>query len=447
MSGRGCGYIYAGSGGAVLAQSGFLFIDAFNLLWMINGNERLLSVGGSVNYIYRRTNGAIGIGCGDDFFYEVSGDALVPIEPDFNDLAGGASYGEFYWGAEYSDSSQLVVHRLRWTDGEVVVELAGEDIEFIGAWRGAYICFQSGVGVVSSRGDGVWDVVYVPEMSLVKYQRCLGRYVLVFGKNGSGQAVCEVYDVDACNSVGVFSFDCYSGAISDVHECKIGWYFLWGRRLFRFDGRVVEEALSGLDVGGYYSTDSGVCVLLSNEGLMRFYDPELLRVIDERVVLPGYAFGYCCSEGDRLVGYLHPANRTGGLSYAVSIPKSASGCPEIGFEQPLYRTEKRFREKVFDVIVSFPDGGDFSSTLRHALAILDDMFSQYKNVSCNPDADYFSGLVELCFDGLFTDEQKELLLVNCRNISALAGREAPATGDPFSFRLIFAAHDGDAKTP
>ena len=70
MSDRGIGYIYAGSGGAVNAQSSSLFIDSFDLLWMINSSERLFSVGGSVNYVYRRTNGTIGIGCGDDFYYE-----------------------------------------------------------------------------------------------------------------------------------------------------------------------------------------------------------------------------------------------------------------------------------------------------------------------------------------------------------------------------------------
>lgn len=439
MSNRGIGYIYAGSGGAVNAQSSSLFIDSFDLLWMINSSERLFSVGGSVNYVYRRTNGTIGIGCGDDFYYEVSSDALVPIKPDFHDLAGGASYGEFYWGTEYSNSSQWVVHRLRGADGEVIVELAGDDIRFVGAWEGTYICYQREAGVVSSRGDGVWEVIYIPEMSRVKYLRCLGQYVLVFGLGGSDQAVCEVYDLGSCAFTGSFSFDCYSGAVSEIYKHKEGWYFEWGQRLFRFNGRIVEEALPGLDIGGYYATDGGVCVLLSDEGLMRFYDPELCQVIDERTVLSGYAFGSCHSDGDRLVGYLRPANRTGGLCYAISIPKSSSGCPEICFEQPLYRTEKRFRESVFDVIVSFSSGGDFSSILRQALAILDDMFSQYKNVSCNPDADYFSGLVELCFDGLFTDEQKELLRVNCRNISALAGREAPATGDPFGFRLIFAA--------
>jgi hypothetical protein len=439
MSDRGFGYIYAGSGGAVNAKSGSLFIDSFDLLWMISSSERLFSVGGSVNYVYRRTNGTIGIGCGDDFYYEVSSDALIPIKPDFHDLAGGALYGELYWGTEYSNSSQWVVHRLRRTDGKIVVELAGEDIQFVGAWGEAYICYQQGAGVISSLGDGVWTVVYAPEMSKVKYLRCLGKYVLVFGKNGSDQAVCEAHDLEICTSVGTFSFDCYSGAVSEIYEHKEGWYFQWGGRLFRFNGRVVEEALPGLDIGGYYATDKGVCVLLSDEGLMRFYDPELCQVIDERSVLSGYAFGSCSSDGDSLVGYLHPANRTGGLCYAVYIPKNASGCPEIDFEQPLYKTEKRFREKVFDVIAHFSSGGDFSSILRQTLAILDDMFSQYKNVSCNPDADYFSGLVELCFDGLFTDEQKELLRVNCRHISALAGREAPATGDPFGFKLIFAA--------
>lgn len=439
MSDRGIGYIYAGSGGAVNAQSGSLFIHSFDLLWMINSNERLFSVGGSVNYVYCRTNGTIGIGCGDDFYYEVSSDALVPIKPDFHDLAGGASYGELYWGTEYSNSSQWVVHRLRGADGEIVVELAGDNMEFIGIWRDAYICFQPGVGVISSRGDSFWTALYVPEMALVKYHHCLGRYVLVFGKDGSGHAACEVYDLEDCASIGAFSFDCYSGAVSDVNEYKGGWYFLWGGRLFHFNGRIIEEALPGLNIGGYYVTNGGVCVLLSDEGLIRLYDLGLRQTIDERLVLPGYAFGYCSSDSDRLVGYLHPANRTGGLCYAVSIPKSSSGCPEIGFEQPLYRTEKRFRESIFDVIVSFSSDGDFPSILRQALAILDDMFSQYKNVSCNPDAAYFSGLVELCFDGLFTDEQKELLRVNCRHISALAGREAPATGDPFGFRLIFEA--------
>ncbi|TXG99390.1 MAG: hypothetical protein E6R09_10295 [Rhodocyclaceae bacterium] len=447
MSDRGFGYIYAGSGGAVLAQGGFLFIDAFDLLWMFSGNERLFSVGGSVNYIYLRTNGAVGVGCGDDFFYELAGDELVSIKPNPHDLTGGALYGEFYRETEYSDVSPRVVHRLSRADGGVIVELAGEDIKFVGAWGEAYICYQRGVGVVSSSGDGVWKVVYVPEMSRVKYQRCLGKYVLVFGMDGSGRSVCEAYDLDAGIPVGVFSFDSYSGAVSETCEYRKGWCFLWGQRLFRFNGRIVEEALPGLDVGGYYATDSGVCVLLSDEGLMRFYDPELCQVIDEKSVLSGYAFGNCRSDGDRLVGYLHPANRTGGLSYAVSIPKSAFGCPEVDFEQPLYQTDKRFREKIFDVIVRFSSDEDFSSILRHALAVLDDMFSQYKNLSCNPDAAYFSGLVELCFDGLFTDEQKELLRVNCRNISALAGREAPATGDPFSFKLIFTAHGGDAKSP
>lgn len=439
MSDRGIGYIYAGSGGAVNAQSGYLFIHSFDLLWMLNSSERLFSVGGSVNYVYRRSNGTIGIGCGDDFYYEVSSDALVPIKPDFHDLAGGASYGELYWGTEYSNSSQWVVHRLRGADGEVVVELAGDDIRFVGAWDGTYICYQRGTGIISSRGDGAWEVTYVPEMSRVKYLRCLGQYVLAFGLGGSGQAACEVYDLEACTSVGDFSFDCYSGAVSEIYEHKEGWHFQWGDRLFRFNGRVVEEALPGLDIGGYYATDKGVCVLLSDEGLMRFYDPELRQVIDEKSVLSGYAFGSCSSDGNRLVGYLNPANRTGGLSYAISIPKNASGCPEIVLEQPLYQIDKRFREKIFDVTVRFSSNENFSSTLRHALAILDDMFSQYKNVSCNPDAAYFSGLVELCFDGLFTDEQKELLRVNCRHISALAGREAPATGDPFGFRLLFPA--------
>ncbi|SIP86931.1 hypothetical protein [Aquipseudomonas alcaligenes] len=447
MSVRGFGYIYTDSAGAFFAQSGFLFIHLFDLLWVIKSEERLLSVGGSVNYVYLRTNRAVGIGCGDGFFYEVAGGTLVPIKPNLHDLTGGASFGEFYQETEYSDSSPRVVHRLIRADGEVVVELAGEGIRFVGAWGGAYVCYQRGAGVISSRGDGIWEVVYVPEMARVKYLRCLGQYVLVFGMDGNGQSVCEVYDLGSCASIGVFSFSCYSGAVSEIFEYKNGWYFLWGQRLFRFNGRIVEEALPGLDVGGYYVTDSGVCVLFSDEALMRFYDPELCEVIDERPVLSGYAFGNCHSDGDRLVGYLRPANRIGGLCYAVSIPKNASGCPEIGFEQPLYQTEKRFREKVFDVVVSFSSDGDFSPILRQTLAILDDVFSQYKSVSCNPDAAYFSGLVELFFDGLFTDEQKELLRVNCRNISALAGREAPATGDLFSFKLIFTAHGGDAKSP
>ena len=446
MSGRAIGYIFAGAGGRVLSKSDFLFIDAFNVLWIIGDGEHCLSVSGDVNYIYHRTTGAVGVACGDDFFYEFSGGDLVQVKPDFHDLSGGALYKEFYWETEYSNSSACVTHRLRRAAGEVVVELSGEDLDFVGVWQGLYIGFQQGVGVISSRGDGVWEVIYVPKMHRVKYEHCIDKYLLLFGKSEGGQAVCELYDLEVGEFIGDFSFDTYPGVVTDIYEYASGWYFLWGVSLFRFDGRCLEEALPGTNVAGYYLTDRGVCVLSSDDSFMRFYDLDLCRVIEEVQVMPGYTFGCCWSEGDKLVGYMHPVNRTGGLCYSLNVPKSNFGCPQIDFEEPIFKTERRLNGKIFDVIVNFSTDEIFPKILRHALAVLNDFFSQYKDASINPDAAHFSGLVELCFDGDLPSEQKDLLVVNCRNISALACREAPATGHPFDFKLTFPGQGGDTKT-
>jgi len=236
-----------------------------------------------------------------------------------------------------------------------------------------------------------------------------------------------------------FSFDHSGGYVSEVSTYNKYWYFLWGDELFRFNGELVEQALPKRAIGGYYITVEGICVLFDDAGMMCFYDHDLLQVRAEvDAPLPGYVFSSFHSEGGRLIGYLRTA-KAGRLSYAVMLPICDHGCPVLELEPPLFQVDRRERGQSFDLLVRFSGGESFPTLLRQALAALADGFSQFDSVLGNPDATRFSGRIELHFVGLLNDEEKDLLLHGCQRVCALTlGREAPATGESFNFRLVFA---------
>ncbi|SDM09506.1 hypothetical protein, partial [Pseudomonas indica] len=436
---NGYGYIYSGFGSMLDSFPEGVFISSFDMLWKLSGSSESVSLAREdVVSVYRRKNGLIGLRCSSDIFYQLSNEQLEEVIPDSYDKFGCGKFKDFYREYERGRSSK-VVHRLTRSDSSVEYEFSGQGLAFLGDWSDLFIFHQRGRGVVFwERGE--WKLLFAPSLQDIHYVRCFGKCILLFGSDQAGRAQCEVFDLGSSELIGCFVFDYSGGAVSNALLHDDDWHFLWGEELFSFDGRVINRVLPKSSVAGYYVTEQGICILSGNEGVMRFYDHGLRHIKEEVVVpLPGYVFSSFILAEDRLVGYLRAANRQAGLFYAVTLPICVDGCPSLELEQALYQIEKHPRGQAFDLIVRFSEGVAFPTLLRQTLAVLDDSYSLHRNPESNPEAALFSGRVELYFIDPLTEEQKNLLQHGCQRLCALyLGREAPATGESFNFRLVFA---------
>ena len=392
---------------------------------------------GDVTYVYARKNGEIGISCGGEFFYELAGGRLNSVQPDKRDKFGGGRRGEYFLEYDASDLSS-VINRIFDCNGLALAESVGNDLRYVSDWSGQFLFYKDGQGLVLHRESGEWEELFSPDIEYVDYFQRFENCLLVFGSDASNRALCEVFDLAARSRVRVFSFEHAGGYVSEVSVCNKQWYFLWGDGLFRFNGEV-EQVLPKRAIGGYYITVEGICVFFEDNGMMCLYDHDLQQVCAEvDAPLPGYIFSSLHSEGGRLTGYLRTV-KPGRLSYAVILPINDHGCPALQLEPPLFQVDRRTREQSFDLLVHFSRGEAFPTLLRQVLAALADGFSQFESIQNNPDATRFSGRIELHFGGLFTGDEKNLLLHGCQRVCALSlGREAPATGEKFNFSLVFA---------
>jgi len=438
MKAKGLGYIISGRGSVVHSTATGLFVGAFDLLWELDGvSERVWKLDDDVTYVYARKNGETGISCGGEFFYELAAGRLSSVQPDKHDKFGGGYRGAYFLEYDASDSSN-VINRILDCNGLALAESVGNDVRYISDWAGRFLFYKDGQGVVLHRESGEWEALFSPCIEYVDYFQRFENFLLIFGSDTDDRASCEVFDLAARSRVGNFSFEHAGGYVSEVSACNKQWYFLWGDELFRFNGEV-EQVLPRRMIGGFYITAEGVSVLFEDNGTICLYDHDLQQVCAEiDAPLPGYVFNSLHSEGGRLTGYLRTA-KPGRLSYAVILPIYDHGCSELQLEPPLFQVDRRTREQSFDLLVCFSGGEAFPTLLRQALAALADGFSQFENVQGNPDAIRFSGRIELHFEDLLTDDEKDLLLHGCQRVCALSlGREAPATGEKFNFRLVFA---------
>lgn len=437
---NGVGYMVSGFGSMEYPCDGKMFIGTFDFLWGFGDRlECVWKLDADITYVYQRKNGRVGINCGSEIFYELDDGHLGLVQPNSWDRFRNGRCGEYFLEYDSTDSSRIV-NRVVDVDGSQIANYIGTGLGYLGMWAGQFVFEASGVGIVASKLNGVWDTLFVPTIPRIRCSHIFGNNVLVFGSNADRQACCEIFDLVGQKLVGFFTFDHYPGYVSEIYMHDSGWYFCWGDRLFRFDNKSVEQMLPSCSVGGYYVTAAGVCVLSGDEAVIRFYDHKLEHIKDELVIpLPGYVFSSFSSEGGKLVGYLRTASRTAGLFYAVTLSVCADGCPSLELEQALYQIEKHPRGQAFDLIVRFSEGVAFPTLLRQTLAVLDDSYSLHRNPESNPEAALFSGRVELHFTDPLPEEQKNLLQHGCQRLCALyLGREAPATGESFNFRLVFA---------
>lgn len=332
-----------------------------------------------------------------------------------------------------------MVNRVLDRNGLVLAESVGNDLRYIFDWSGHFLFYKDGEGVVIYQETGKWETLFPSSIEYADYFQCFENNLIIFGCDASDRAFCDIFDLTSRSKTGEFSFAHRAGCVSEVSIYNKSLYFLWGNGIFRFNGELVEQLLPTRAIGGYYITVEGICVLFADTGMMCFYDHDLLQERAEvDAPLPGYAFNCFNSRGGRLAGYLGSA-QSGRLRYGVLLPISDHRCPVLELEPPLFQVDRRERGQAFDLLVRFSGGESFPTLLRHTLAALTDGFSQFESVLDNPDATCFSGRIELHFVGLFTDEEKDLLLHGCQRVCALTfGREAPATGESFNFRLVFA---------
>lgn len=434
------GYMCPFSGSMIYLQGDRAFLGVFDMLFELAGKaERVWRLSDDVTFVYLRKTGVVGISCGSEFFYELDDTGMNPVQPGTWDKFGNGRCGEYFLEYDSTDPSRLV-NRLVDAGDSLVAEYIGGGLSYAGEWKGQLLFKATGEGVVALGVNGVLRTLFAPSMSRVKYANILGNHALVFGIGSGRKACCEIFDLVTQKAIGAFTFDHYSGYVSDIYAYDKGWYFRWGEALFRFDGEIIEQVLPGRSIGGIHLTAQEVCVFFEDEGVMRSFSHNLEHIHEEVVVpLAGYSFSSLYGVDGRKVGYLRASNQTSRLNYALTLTVGNNRCPPLELEQPLFRFEKFERGEIFDVLVSFSGEGSFPKLLRQSMAVLDDGFNQYSDPEINPDAARFSGRIELHFEELLSDDEKDLLLHGCQRVCALSlGREAPATGESFNFRLVFA---------
>lgn len=348
---------------------------------------------------------------------------------------------EIYGDLIYTEDRRgypVLVHTLKYENGQVVFEIKERLLSFVGYVGGEFIFYRRDSKEFFSVATGGREKRLYQSDNLTHF-KLIDNALLISVQLPDGQARCDLYSPVKGEVLDSYVIDSDSDGFYSPKEVDGVWVFQWCDELLSLTPTGLTRIFPGRKVWSYLPAKEGVYVSFGDESVLYLYDRTFSKIcMHLRFPVEGHRFAFLEAFGDGLACYLSNAQRMHGLAYVLFITDAlGESTVEFECENRLFEYAKRYSGESFAYVITFARDVPYDTLVRQAFAAVDEAFAYFSEQ--NPETLLFDGHVEAVLDGrALSQEQKRALVEGCNKIAQeYFYRISPVTDEAFNVSVIF----------